>query len=107
MPHLRLLNHSGMAFSTAAHLTVLTVGLGYAGVRPFETLPTEAIAVDIVSPGEVKAIPDLSSIDRAAASSISAAPSPAQQQPAQQATPSAPPATPNNEALQPVVQRPP
>ena len=35
----RLLNPSGMAVSIATHLTVLTVGLGYAGVRPFEAVP--------------------------------------------------------------------
>jgi len=45
MPHPRLLNPSGMAVSIVIHLTVLTVGLGYAGVRPFETAPVEAIAV--------------------------------------------------------------
>src|SRR3954462_2428500 len=54
MPDLTLLNPSGMAVSIAAHLTLLTVGLGYAGVRPFETGPVEAIAVDLVSPAEVK-----------------------------------------------------
>jgi hypothetical protein len=50
----RLLNPSGMAVSIAMHLAVLTVGLGYAGVRPFETISVEAIAVDILSPEEVK-----------------------------------------------------
>ncbi|HEV7878139.1 hypothetical protein [Bradyrhizobium sp.] len=113
MPHLRL-NHSGMALSIAAHLTVLTVGLGYAGVRPFETAPTEAIAVDIVSPDEVREatqetapkpappleIPDLSSADQPAAppkSAVASAPQ-QQQQPAQQAMPSAAPATPKDQA---------
>jgi hypothetical protein len=113
MPHLKLLNHSGMALSIAAHLTVLTVGLGYAGVRPFETAPTQAIAVDIVSSDEVKEaaqempsrpappleIPDISSTDQPAAPSKSAVPSaPQQQQPAQQAMPSAAPATPKDHA---------
>jgi len=50
----RLLNRSGMAVSLITHLAVLTVGLGYAGVQPFETTPVEAIAVDLVSPEEVK-----------------------------------------------------
>ena len=50
----RLLIRSGMAVSVITHLAVLTIGLGYAGVQPFETTPTEAIAVDIVSPEEVK-----------------------------------------------------
>ena len=82
MPDLRLLNPSGMAVSIAAHLTVLTVGLGYAGVRPFETAPAEAIAVDLVSPAEVREatpetpkptppleIPDLSTREQPAAAS--------------------------------------
>src|SRR4051812_37842754 len=55
MPQPRLLNASGMALSIAIHLTMLTVGLGYAGVRPFLTRPVEAIAVDIVSPEEASA----------------------------------------------------
>jgi hypothetical protein len=104
MPQPRLLNHSGMALSIATHLTVLTVGLGYAGVRPFETVPTEAIAVDIVSPDEVQQatqetpprptppleIPDFSTKDQPAAASQPAAPPPTQQQSTQQATPSVP-----------------
>ena len=49
-----MFNPSGMAVSIVIHLTVLTVGLGYAGVRPFETAPVEAIAVDLVTPAEVK-----------------------------------------------------
>src|SRR4051794_1559556 len=91
MPDLRLLNPSGMAVSIAAHLTLLTVGLGYAGVRPFETVPVEAIAVDLVSPAEVKEakpetplestppleIPDLSPKEQPAAASKPAAPPPA------------------------------
>jgi len=89
----RLLNPSGMAVSIAAHLTVLTVGLGYAGVRPFETVPVEAIAVDLVTPAEVKEatpdtppeptpaleIPDLSTREQPAATSKPVAPPPAQQ----------------------------
>jgi hypothetical protein len=120
MPQPGLLNHSGMALSIAAHLTVLTVGLGYAGVRPFEAVQTEAIAVDIVSPDEVKEatqetqpkptppleIPDLSS-GQPAAPSKSTVPSPTPQQPAQQAMPSAAPATAKNDARQVAVQRPP
>jgi hypothetical protein len=79
-----------MAVSIATHLAVLTVGLGYAGVRPFETVPVEAIAVDIVTPAEVKEatpeapptppleIPDLSTRERPAAAAKPAAPPPAQ-----------------------------
>lgn len=50
----RLFNPSGMALSIATHLTVLAVGFGYAGVRPFEAAPVEAIAVDIVPAEELK-----------------------------------------------------
>ncbi len=50
----RLFNPSGMAFSIATHLTVLAVGFGYAGVRPFQAVPVEAIAVDIVPAEELK-----------------------------------------------------
>jgi hypothetical protein len=50
----RLLNHSGTAVSILTHLAVLTIGLGYAGVLPFEAAPIEAITVDLVSPAEVK-----------------------------------------------------
>jgi hypothetical protein len=84
MPHLKPLNLSGIAVSAAAHLMVLTVGLGYAGVRPFKTAPVEAIAVDLVTPAEVKeatpeapppsAIPDLSKEQPAAASKPAASP---------------------------------
>jgi hypothetical protein len=44
---------SGLAVSIAAHLTVLAVGLGYAGVRPFEATAVEAVAVDLVPAEEV------------------------------------------------------
>jgi hypothetical protein len=106
MPHPRLLNPSGMAVSIAAHLTVLTVGLGYAGVRPFETAPVGAIAVDLVSPDEVKEttpeappkptppleIPDLSTTEQSATASKSEAPPPPQQAAAMPATASPAPA---------------
>ena len=89
----RLLNPSGMAVSIVTHLTVLTVGLGYAGVRPFETAPVEAIAVDLVSPSRGQGshaetppkpatpleIPDLSARDQPAAASAPAAAPPPQQ----------------------------
>src|SRR3954447_20360297 len=100
MPHLRLLNPSGMAVSIVTHLTVLTVGLGYAGVRPFETVPVQAIAVDLVTPADIKEatpeaplepapplkIPDLSASEQpAAASTPAAASAPAAAPPSQQA----------------------
>ncbi len=82
-----------MAVSIVTHLTVLTVGLGYAGLRPFETAPVEAIEVDLVTPAEVKEaapevppkptpaleIPDLAFREQPAAASKPAAPPPPQQ----------------------------
>jgi hypothetical protein len=87
-----MLNPSGMAVSIVIHLTVLTVGLGYAGVRPFEMAPVEAIAVDLVTPAEIKEatpeappkppppleIPDLSASEQPAATAAPAATSPPQ-----------------------------
>jgi hypothetical protein len=116
MPQPRLLNPSGMAVSIVTHLTVLTVGLGYAGVRPFETVPVEAIAVDLVTPAEVKEatqetppeptppseIPDLSTREQPAAVSKPAAPPPPQQAAAMPATASA--AAPKADAKQAAVQ---
>jgi hypothetical protein len=107
MPHPRLLNLSGMAISIVTHLTVLTVGLGYAGVRPFETVPVEAIAVDIVTPAEVEEaaaetppkpappleIPDLSTREQPTAASKPAVPPPAQQAAPMPAAASAAPPT--------------
>jgi hypothetical protein len=116
MPQLKLLNLSGLAVSIVAHLTVLTVGLGYAGVRPFETKPVEAIAVDLVAPAEVKEatpeappqpapsdIPDLSAEEQPAAAAKPAAPSPPQPAAAMPATTSAaaPKAETKHAALQP------
>jgi hypothetical protein len=100
----RLLIRSGMAVSVITHLAVLTVGLGYAGVQPFETTPTEAIEVDIVSPEEVKEatkevapvtpplnIPNLSAKDQPAPPPAPPPPAaPQQQQASQQPAPSAP-----------------
>lgn len=118
MPHPRLFNPSGMAVSIVTHLTVLTVGLGYAGVRPFETAPVEAIAVDLVTPAEVKEatpetpkpappleIPDLSAREQPAAASTPAAAPPPQQAAPMPPTAAAPPpkAGAKQAALQPAV----
>jgi hypothetical protein len=111
----RLLIRSGMAVSVITHLAVLTVGLGYAGVQPFETTPTEAILVDIVSPEEVKEatkevpvtppldIPDLSAKDRPAPPPAQP-PSAAQQQASQQPAPPAPSPNPKSTARQAALQ---
>jgi hypothetical protein len=115
-----MLKPSGMAVSIATHLTVLTVGLGYAGVRPFETVPVEAIAVDLVTPDEVQEaaretppkpappleIPDLSISDQpAAAAKPAPAPQSQQQTPQQQPSP-APRLNPQADAKQAAIQPP-
>jgi hypothetical protein len=112
----RLLIRSGMAVSVITHLAVLTVGLGYAGVQPFETTPTEAIVVDIVSPDEVKEatkevapitppldIPNLSAKDQPAPPSAPPPPAP-QQQASQQPAPPAPSPNPKSTARQAALQ---
>jgi hypothetical protein len=79
------------------HLAVLILLLGYAGVRPFNTVTAETISVDIVSPDEVKEatkqvppetppldIPDLSAKEQSALT-----PKPPSQSP-HQVTPPAP-----------------
>jgi hypothetical protein len=106
-----------MAISIATHLTVLTVGLGYAGVRPFETAPVEAIAVDLVTPDEVKEtapkptppleIPDLSTKDQPAASQPAPPPQSQQQQVSQQQASPAPGSNPQADAKQAAIQPPP
>jgi hypothetical protein len=115
----RLLIRSGTAVSIVTHLAVLTVGLGYAGVRPFETIPTEAIAVDIVSPDQVREamkeappktpppldIPDLSAKDQSAPPPAPAEPQPPQQQQtSQQEKPSAQQPNPTSNAREAAVQ---
>jgi hypothetical protein len=115
----RLLIRSGMAVSVITHLAVLTVGLGYAGVQPFDTPPAEAIVVDIVSPAEVKEatkevppvtppadLPNLSAKDQPVPPPSSPPPAAppqqqASQQPAQPAPPPNPKSTTRQAALQP------
>jgi hypothetical protein len=116
-----MLKPSGMAVSIATHLTVLTVGLGYAGVRPFETAPVEAITVDLVTPDEVQEaaretppkpkppleIPDLSISDQPAAAAQPAAPPQSQQQISQPQPSPAPRLNPPADAKQAAIQPPP
>ena len=115
----RLLNPSGMAVSVATHLAVLTVGLGYAGVRPFETMRVEAIAVDIVSADETREaarepppkpapleIPDLSTGDQPAAATKTAASQSPPQPSAQQAMPSAASAAETTDTKPAAIQQP-
>jgi hypothetical protein len=111
----RLLNHSGTTVSVVIHLAVLLLVLAYAGVRPFNTVTAEPIAVDIVSPDEVKEamkeaktpqpleIPELSTKEQPAPPPAPATPPQSQRQPAQQATPSAP-ANPKAEPRQAAAQ---
>jgi hypothetical protein len=112
----RLLIRSGTAVSVVTHLAVLILVLGYAGVRPFNTVTAEPIAVDLVSPDEVKRatkevqpetprpleIPDLSAKDQSASPSPPAAPP--QQQFAQPTNPSAPRQNPKADARQAAMQ---
>jgi hypothetical protein len=113
----RLLKPSGMAVSIATHLTVLTIGLGYAGVRPLETAPVEAIAIDLVTPDEVKEatqetppkptpleIPDLSTKDQPAAAAKPAPPQQSQPQDSQQQASAAPRSNPQAEGKQAAIQ---
>ncbi|HEV7408742.1 MAG TPA: cell envelope biogenesis protein TolA [Bradyrhizobium sp.] len=106
-----------MAVSVITHLAVLTVGLGYAGVQPFETTPAQAIVVDIVSPEEVKEatkevapvtppldIPDLSAKDQPAPAPVPPPAAPQQQASQRPAPPAASPnqnSTARQAALQP------
>jgi hypothetical protein len=50
---------SGVAISVIGHVVVLTVGLMFAGANPFDSVPAEAITVDIVSPDEAGPAPVL------------------------------------------------
>src|SRR5207253_6648481 len=52
----RLLTGLGLAASIIGHLA-LTLGLLFADAHPFESMPSEAITVDIVAPEEAKALP--------------------------------------------------
>jgi hypothetical protein len=52
----RLLMGLGLAASIIGHLA-LTLGLLFADAHPFESMPSEAITVDIVAPEEAKALP--------------------------------------------------
>jgi hypothetical protein len=96
----RLFRPSGMAFSIATHLTVLTVGLGFAGVRPLQAPPVEAIAVDIVTPDEVgPAVKEMPAVAQPSVEIPASAPKSAmpQQQPQ--------PAKPSAEVAQAAVQQ--
>jgi hypothetical protein len=52
-----LLVRLGAAASVVGHMAVLTLGLLFADAHPFDSRPSEAIAVDIVAPEEAKALP--------------------------------------------------
>jgi hypothetical protein len=44
---------SALGVSVVGHVAVLGLGLVFAGANPFDTIPAEAIAVDIVSPDDI------------------------------------------------------
>jgi hypothetical protein len=48
-----MLIRSGVVISALGHVVVLGVGFIFAGANPFDDVPVEAIAVDIVSPDEI------------------------------------------------------
>ena len=53
----RLLIRLGFAASIVGHLA-LSFGLLFADAHPFESMPAEAIAIDIVAPEQAKPIPE-------------------------------------------------
>jgi outer membrane biosynthesis protein TonB len=53
----RLLMRAAAGTSIVGHMVFLTLGLLFADARPFDSRPTEAIAVDIVTPEEAKELP--------------------------------------------------
>jgi hypothetical protein len=55
----KLQMRSGFAISVIGHVTVLTLALIFAGAIPFDSVPAEAITVDIVSPDEAGPAPIL------------------------------------------------
>jgi hypothetical protein len=48
----------GVAASVCGHAAILALGLVFAGASPFDSVPAEAIAVDIVSPDEIAPAPN-------------------------------------------------
>jgi hypothetical protein len=44
----------GFAISCIGHMAMLTIGLMFAGANPFESVPADALTVEIVSPDEVE-----------------------------------------------------
>jgi hypothetical protein len=53
----RLLMRAGAGASIVGHMVFLTLGLLFADARPFDSKPTESIAVDIVTPEEARELP--------------------------------------------------
>lgn len=51
----KLFMRSGFAISCIGHMVILTIGLIFAGANPFDSVPVDAITVEIVSPNEVGA----------------------------------------------------
>src|SRR3984893_9756012 len=50
----KLLMRSGFAISFIGHAAILTLALIFARANPFDAVPAEAIAVDIVTPDEIE-----------------------------------------------------
>jgi hypothetical protein len=49
----KLILRSGFAISFIGHMVILAIGLIFAGANPFDSMPADAITVEIVSPNEV------------------------------------------------------
>jgi hypothetical protein len=94
----------GFVVSCIGHMAMLTIGLLFADVNPFESVPADAITVEIVSPNEVEtgpaepgAVPTVAAEN---APSVDPATSTQEPQP-QPSSPSTPPATPSSPSTPP------
>jgi hypothetical protein len=97
----KLLMRSGFVISFIGHVAVLTLGLIFGGANPFAAAPADAIAVDIVTPDEVREVPSAPSQP---AEMTAARESPAPSAPATQ-TPATLPQPPSQPPPRPDVER--
>src|SRR5262249_38996137 len=89
---------SGFAISCIGHMAILTLGLIFVGANPFDSAPTAAITVDIVSPDEVETGAGTAGAAPAGAPETAPSFEPPAPQP-QPALQSAPQATPPSDSL--------
>jgi hypothetical protein len=89
----RLFMRSGLVISVIGHIMALLLGLLFAGANPFDSMPAEAIQVDIVTPDQVPQFagePGPSNSSSMPSGSSSANPAPASQVPPPPAATSSP-----------------